>query len=242
MLTAHRIRRITAAEALAILQRPALTVAPGTIKAARAHITATAERLNLVNRQIKDVTRRLDALVEQLAGPEPEPGQEAEQRDAAILRSLPGVGRIVLATLLAEAHQAIQGRDYHALRTLTGVAPVTKSGAASLVGSRCGRLAPTGCEQPSTTGPESPRSTMPAAEAATRLCAHEVTRMAEPYAPLLTGCSASPASCSQTEPPTTRGTTLLLLQKQFDHWWGAPPRPALGVHQSTNGAIGRSQG
>jgi hypothetical protein len=125
VLAAHRIRRIAAADALAILQRPALTIAPGTIEAARAHITATAERLNLVNRQIKDVTRRLDALVEQLAGPETEPGQEAEQRDAAILRSLPGVGRIVLATLLAEAHQAIQGRDYHALRTLTGVAPVT---------------------------------------------------------------------------------------------------------------------
>ena len=126
VLAAHRIRRITAAEALTILQRPALTVAPGTVEAARAHIMATAERLSLVNRQIKDVTRRLDALVEQLAGPEPEPGQAAEQRDAAILRSLPGVGRIVLATLLAEAQQAIQGRDYHALRTLTGVAPVTK--------------------------------------------------------------------------------------------------------------------
>ncbi len=126
VLVAHRIRRITAAEALAVLQRPALTVAPGTVEAACAHIMATAERLNLVNRQIKEVTRRLDALVEQLAGPEPEPGQAAEQRDAAILRSLPGVGRIVLATLLAEAHQAIQGRDYHALRTLTGVAPVTK--------------------------------------------------------------------------------------------------------------------
>jgi transposase len=126
VLAAHRIRRITAHDALAILRRPALTVAPGTADAARAHITAVAERLTLVNRQIKTVTRRLDRLVEQLAGPETEPGQDAEQRDAAILRSLPGVGRIVLATLLAEAHQAIQARDYHALRTLTGVAPVTK--------------------------------------------------------------------------------------------------------------------
>ncbi len=126
VLAAHRIRQIAAADALAILQRPALTVAPGTVEAACAHIKATAERLNLVNRQIKGVTQHLNALVEQLAGPEPEPGQEAEQRDAAILRSLPGVGRIILATLLAEAHQAIQARDYHALRTLTGVAPVTK--------------------------------------------------------------------------------------------------------------------
>jgi transposase len=126
VLAAHRIRRITAHDALAILRRPALTVAPGTAGAARAHIMAVAERLNLVNRQIKTVTQRIDGLVEHLAGPETEPGQDTEQRDAAILRSLPGVGRIVLATLLAEAHQALQARDYHALRTLTGVAPVTK--------------------------------------------------------------------------------------------------------------------
>ncbi len=45
ILAAHRIRRITAADAVAILQRPALTVAPGTVEAARAHIATTAERL-----------------------------------------------------------------------------------------------------------------------------------------------------------------------------------------------------
>ena len=126
-LSANRIRRITASEALDILKRPALTVASGTTEAAKAHITAVAERVRLVNRQLKEVTRRLDTLVDQLAeAPEAEPGQPIEQRDAAILRSLPGVGRIVLATLLAEANQAIQARDYHAIRTLTGVAPVTK--------------------------------------------------------------------------------------------------------------------
>ena len=85
-----------------------------------------AERLRLVNRQLKEVVHRIDLLVNRLAVSEYQPGQIAEQRDAAILRSLPGVGRIVLATLLAEAHQAVQTRDYRALRTLTGVAPVTK--------------------------------------------------------------------------------------------------------------------
>ena len=50
--------------------------------------------------------RRLDVLVDQLAGPESEPGQETKQCDAAILRPVPGVGRIVLAMLLVEAHQA----------------------------------------------------------------------------------------------------------------------------------------
>ena len=47
---------------------------------------------------------------------------------------MPGVGRIVLATLLAEAAEPLRRRDYHALRTLSGVAPVTKrSGRRSIV-------------------------------------------------------------------------------------------------------------
>jgi transposase len=43
------------------------------------------------------------------------------------------VGRIVLATLLAEAWEALQRRDYAALRSLTGVAPVTKRSGKSLI-------------------------------------------------------------------------------------------------------------
>jgi transposase len=39
---------------------------------------------------------------------------------------MPGNGRIVLATLLAEAWDALQRRDYHALRALCGVAPIAK--------------------------------------------------------------------------------------------------------------------
>jgi transposase len=134
VLSANRIRRITASEARSILARPALTVAAGTAEAAKAHIAAVSERVRLVNRQLKEVTRRLDALVDQLAtAPEAEPGQPIEQRDAAILRSLPGVGRIVLATLLAEAFDALQRRDYAALRSLTGVAPVTKRSGKSCI-------------------------------------------------------------------------------------------------------------
>lgn len=43
-----------------------------------------------------------------------------------ILKSLPGIGRINLATLLAEASGPLSRRDYQGLRTLSGVAPVTK--------------------------------------------------------------------------------------------------------------------
>jgi len=126
VLSLHRIRKISAPDALEVLRRPALTVAAGTTEAARAHIAAMAERVRLVNRQLKEVARRTDALVDALSGDKPAQGQPNEQHDAAILRSLPGVGRNVVATLLAEAHHAIRARIYHALRTLTGIAPITK--------------------------------------------------------------------------------------------------------------------
>jgi transposase len=51
-----------------------------------------------------------------------------------ILRSLPGVGRTGLATLLVEATEPLRHRDYQALRVLSGVAPVMRrSGKARLV-------------------------------------------------------------------------------------------------------------
>src|SRR5208337_419196 len=100
----------------------------GTVEAATAHITAVAARLKLVNQQIKQAHRRLDELADKLAEGREEdaPGQKSKQRDVTILRSLPGVGRIVLATLLGEAAEPLRKRDYHALRTLSGVAPVTR--------------------------------------------------------------------------------------------------------------------
>jgi transposase len=128
VLKMHRIRRIAAAEVAQVLRQQPLTVAGGTVEAASAHIRAVAARLKLVNRQIKEAHRRLDALCGKLAAGEETTasGQEPEPRDVTILRSLPGVGRIVLATLLAEAAEPVRRRDYHALRTLSGVAPVTK--------------------------------------------------------------------------------------------------------------------
>ena len=136
ILKRHRIRRIAAAEVLSLLRQKPLTVAPGTAEAASAHIRAVAQRLTLVNRQIKQAHRRLDELFARMAENEGESagGQRSEQRDVTILRSLPGVGRIVLATLLAEASEPLRRRDYHALRTLSGAAPVTRrSGKRSIV-------------------------------------------------------------------------------------------------------------
>lgn len=142
LLKRHRIRRLTAEEIAARLRTPAIRVAPGTTEAATAHIGAVVKRVHLVNRQIAEAHRRLDHLTERLAAdtaaPRDDggdaPGQHGEQRDVTILASLPGVGRIVLATLLAEAFDPLQRRDYHALRCLSGVAPVTRrSGKSKIV-------------------------------------------------------------------------------------------------------------
>lgn len=125
ILKRNRIRRLAAAEVLDILRRRPLAVAPGTTKAAQAHLTTLIARIRLINRQISEAHQQLDSLTQRLGAEETLPGQQ-KQRDADILASLPGIGRIVLATLLAEATDALQRRDYHALRALTGVAPITK--------------------------------------------------------------------------------------------------------------------
>jgi transposase len=127
ILKRHRIRRFDAAAVLAILRQPPLAVAPGTIAAATAHIRTVAARLRLVNAQITQTERRIDELCAGIeAAAEVAPGQICEQRDVAILRSCPGLGRITIAALLSEASEPLRRRDYHALRLLTGVAPVTK--------------------------------------------------------------------------------------------------------------------
>jgi transposase len=134
LLERHRIRRFDASQVLAILRQTPVTVLAGTTEAARAHITTLIARIRLLNRQLKEANGRLDRLTARLAQPtESEPGQDCEQHDVTILDSLPGVGRIVLATLLAEAWDALQRRDYHALRSLTGVAPVTKRSGKSCI-------------------------------------------------------------------------------------------------------------
>nr|WP_274613221.1 transposase [Bradyrhizobium acaciae] len=60
--------------------------------------------------------------------------RQRKQHDEEIVASLPEVKRIVLAALLTEAFDALQQRDYAALRSLTGVAPVTKRSGRSCLG------------------------------------------------------------------------------------------------------------
>jgi transposase len=126
LIKSHGVRRLDADQVLAILRAPAPSVSDATVKAAEAHALALLKAIRPTVELLKEAHATLDKLTKALAEPEQsEPGQTV-QRDAAILNSSPGMGRIVLATLLAEAPQAVRERDYHALRLLGGVAPVTK--------------------------------------------------------------------------------------------------------------------
>jgi len=66
LLKRHRIRRFDAAHVLEVLRKPALQVAGGTIEAASAHIKTLVARIRLVNRQITEANRQLDALTAKL--------------------------------------------------------------------------------------------------------------------------------------------------------------------------------
>lgn len=133
LLKHNRIRRFDAAHVLDVLRKPPVKVAAGTAEAASAHIATLIARIRLVNRQLRQAHHQLDTLTTRLIpAEESKPGQ-GKQHDVEVLASLPGVGRIVLATLLAEAFDALQRRDYAALRSLTGVAPVTKRSGKSCI-------------------------------------------------------------------------------------------------------------
>lgn len=124
-LRAHRIRRLTAEAIIATLRQPRLTVAAGVADAVATRIASLVPRLILVHQQRTTTERQIDRLLETLA-PAATDGAPHEHRDVEILRSLPGVGRMVTATMLAEASGPLADRDDATLRAYTGAAPVTK--------------------------------------------------------------------------------------------------------------------
>ena len=127
-LHAHRIRRLTADDLATALRAPRLTVTAGVAEAVALRIASLVPQLQLIHAQrtaaAQQIDRRLARLTPDAAGDtEAEP---REHRDVEILRSLPGVGRMVTATMLTEATGPLADRDYGTLRAYAGAAPVTK--------------------------------------------------------------------------------------------------------------------
>jgi transposase len=133
LLRAHHIRRFSAADLAELLRQPALTLAPGAAPAIAEQVLLLLPRLELLHRQLTQLTRSIEQLIEELSTDE----NYREHRDVQILRSVPGVGRVFTATVLSEGAEALAQRDYRVLRALAGVAPVTaQSGKTLLVSMR----------------------------------------------------------------------------------------------------------
>jgi len=118
LLRGYRIRRLERTEVMTALREKALPVAPGTVEASSAQVALLLARLRLAHAQHAHCEQQIDAALEDLAGDDGE-------SDAA-LRSLPGVGRVVAARLLVDATPLLAARDYGALRSQAGIAPVTR--------------------------------------------------------------------------------------------------------------------
>ncbi len=126
LLKKHRIRRIDAEAVLRILQEPAIKVGPGVAEAASVHLRSLFTRLRVVTRELRQAEGKLDALCTAIGETDAASGEGLQRQDVMILRSMPGIGRSNLATLLCEGSGPLSRRDYQALRTLCGAAPVTK--------------------------------------------------------------------------------------------------------------------
>ena len=132
LLKKHRIRRFTAKQVIDILRSKPLTVPEGVTASATSYIGSLVRRVDLIRKELTAVERKIEAILDSFkARAEPADGESTPEQsdtlpDATILASLPGVGPVVLATLLSEASGALQARDYRALRCLCGVAPVTR--------------------------------------------------------------------------------------------------------------------
>src|SRR3954454_21729777 len=118
LLRQHRIRKLDAPAVLAILRQPAIPVAPGVTEAAVLHLRSLVARLRLANQEFRQAARKLEELCTALSETD-SAAQNSGPGDATILRALPGVGPVTLATLLTEATGPLARRDYPALRALS---------------------------------------------------------------------------------------------------------------------------
>jgi Transposase/Transposase IS116/IS110/IS902 family len=122
LLKQHRVRRLAGADVAAALRAEAFPLADGVVDATDRHLAALLPQIRAAYSARQACRADLKRALEDGERAE----EQTEHRDVAILRSLPGVGILTAATMLAEAWQPLCARDYHRLRATSGVAPVTK--------------------------------------------------------------------------------------------------------------------
>jgi transposase len=123
ILKKHHMRRLTAEQVIATLTQPALHVAPGAAEAAAEHIRTLLPRLRLTRELREGTLKQLRAVLQRMR--QAHTGDRPS--DVEIVMSMPGVGELTAAALFSEAGRAIAERDEPALRTQSGMAPVSRN-------------------------------------------------------------------------------------------------------------------
>jgi transposase len=100
--------------------------APGVVAGVSVRLDGLIEQVRVTQAQRQRCVKEIERVLEAMTGREAADEGPREHRDVEILASLPGVGRQITATMLAEAAQPLAERDYDTLRTNAGTAPVTK--------------------------------------------------------------------------------------------------------------------
>ena len=90
VLKRNRVRRFDAAHVLDVLRKPPVQVAAGTTEAASAHITTLIARIRLVNQQLREAHRQLDALTARLIPSEETGLGQRKQHDVIPCREWEG--------------------------------------------------------------------------------------------------------------------------------------------------------
>lgn len=137
LLAKHHIRRWNAEQVAEVLASPPLLLAPGSAEAITEHVLLLIPQLRLLSMQRKQVADRIQQLLDEMAKCDVQQPESQTLSDVLLLLSLPGVGRVITAMILAEAAPLLAERDYYAIRAHAGIAPVTKqSGKSKQVGMR----------------------------------------------------------------------------------------------------------
>jgi transposase len=127
VLKRHRIRRLTIEDLQTVLHKDVLSLRPVYIESHVARVLVLTAKLKLAQSQIDKIEKEIKTeLAERV-----ESEEKTKRRDLTILLSLPGFGPLTTATALGESGDAFERRDYNALRSICGAAPITKQSGGS---------------------------------------------------------------------------------------------------------------
>ena len=224
LLARHRIRRVDVETVRTLLRAPALAVAPGTVPGrtapSRRAAAAPAPGAPATGSSAPRSSRRL---LERL-------GESPEHRDVPILRSVVGVGRVVAATMLAEASRLLAARDYHALRAQAGRGARDPAERTPHAWCTCATRVIRACGMRSTIGDSPPLGTTRSVAPTTSACARAGTATAGRSVGSSIACSGSSWPC---------WSPARSMTQRAGAWWPMPLDSTWGIrsrHAATDAA------